>query len=41
MVFYNCVYFCRPHIKDSGSADLSVDGVSLSVSVTVGKCTAG
>ncbi len=27
----------RPHVSDSGSADLSVSSVSLSVSVVVGQ----
>ena len=35
-MFFNFICY-RPHVSDSGSADLSVSSVSLSVSVVVGQ----
>ena len=37
----NIYYSYRPHIKDHGSCDVSVSGVSLSVTASVGVDTSG
>ena len=38
---FNALYMYRPHISDSGSCDVSVSSVSLSVSVVVGADSGG